>query len=116
MNSVELLLEFPAKNLFFFYFCIISSKSSNENVPKERSPDGDNIPENTETDSKTPKSTSNQDDRKSLNANECNSSDLKPNRINKRCGDILWAENGLKQGLKQSGILNSNAFRLRILS
>ena len=67
---------------------MISNKSTHENVPKERSPDGDNIPENTETDSKTPKSTSNQDDRNSLNATECNFSDLKPNRINKRCGDI----------------------------
>ena len=45
---------------------MISSKSTHENVPKERSPDGDDIPDG--TDSKTPKTTANQDDRKSFNA------------------------------------------------
>lgn len=46
---------------------MISSKSTHENVPKERSPDGDDIPDG--TDSKTPKTTANQDDRKSFKCN-----------------------------------------------
>ena len=45
---------------------MISNKSTHENVPKERSPDGDDIPDG--NDAKVPKTTSNQDDRKSLNA------------------------------------------------
>ena len=46
---------------------MISSKSTHENVPKEQSPDGDDIPDG--TDSKTPKTTANQDDRKSFKCN-----------------------------------------------
>ena len=55
----------PGK-ISFLKFWIISSQSTHENVPKERSPDGDDIPDG--TDSKTPKTTANQDDRKSFNA------------------------------------------------
>ena len=48
---------------------LISRISGHGNVPKERSPDGDNVPDNTETESRTPKQTPNQDDRKSLICN-----------------------------------------------
>ena len=46
---------------------MVSSKSTHENVPKERSPDGDDIPDG--NDAKVPKTTSNQDDRKSFKCN-----------------------------------------------